>query len=436
MKLFSIVNRFRLGVEKESPDYVKEQVTSGIEFKGTNLIILIFAIVIASVGLNVNSTAVIIGAMLISPLMGPIIGMGYALATYDFILLKRSLKNFTFAVVTSLIASTIYFGISPLNEAHSELLARTTPTIYDVMIALFGGFAGIVAASSKKKGNVIPGVAIATALMPPLCTAGYGIATAQWSYFFGALYLFNINTVFIALSTMLFARFLKFPPVQTDEVKIKRANRWVYVIVLLTVLPSIYLGYRLVLQDQFTRRANDFINAEAQTGNTYLLKSDIEPSDRKITLIFGGQKLSESQRVNLAEKLSYFELDDAKLVIKQGFALDEQGKEASRLEKYYNDIKTLEQMNLYLKSQNDSLLDVTKYQNTIESRIYFEAKSLYPDLGYLFLSRKKVQIDSIIKEVDYVFIDKWKSDLNKTAIINWLKMRLESDSINLIIENK
>jgi len=170
-------------------DQIHSSIEKGIIFKGTNLWILIFAIVIASVGLNTNSTAVIIGAMLISPLMGPINGMGYSIATYDFALFQRALKNFTFAVAASLLASTVYFSISPLSRAHSELLARTSPTIYDVLIALFGGLAGIVAISSRHKGTVIAGVAIATALMPPLCTAGYGLATLQFSYFFGAFYL-------------------------------------------------------------------------------------------------------------------------------------------------------------------------------------------------------------------------------------------------------
>ena len=171
-RIRNILRYFDLESELEDNDVVHEEILKGIVFKGTNLWILGFAIIVASVGLNMNSTAVIIGAMLISPLMGPINGMGYSIATYNFELFKQSVKNFTFAVGTSLVASTTYFALSPISTAHSELLARTSPTIYDVLIALFGGLAGIVAISSKQKGNVIPGVAIATALMPPLCTAG------------------------------------------------------------------------------------------------------------------------------------------------------------------------------------------------------------------------------------------------------------------------
>lgn len=193
--------------ELETIDYIRKNV----EFKGANLWILIFAIFVASVGLNVNSTAVIIGAMLISPLMGPIMGIGLAAGINDFELLKKSMKNLGIAVVISILTSTIYFSFTPLNDAQSELLARTEPTIWDVLIALFGGLAGIVAGSRKEKSNAIPGVAIATALMPPLCTAGYGLATANLYYFFGAFYLFFINSVFISLSTYVIVRFMKFP---------------------------------------------------------------------------------------------------------------------------------------------------------------------------------------------------------------------------------
>ena len=177
---------FDLRKDKDDEKVIMESIRSGVEFRGANLWILIFAIFVASLGLNVNSTAVIIGAMLISPLMGPIIGMGLAVGINDFELLKRSMKSYALATVISVVTATIYFALTPLDEAQSELLARTSPSIYDVLIALFGGLAGIVALSTKDKGNVLPGVAIATALMPPLCTAGYGLATGQLIYFLGA----------------------------------------------------------------------------------------------------------------------------------------------------------------------------------------------------------------------------------------------------------
>ncbi|MBK1440253.1 TIGR00341 family protein [Parapedobacter sp. ISTM3] len=243
MNIQRLSEKFNIKSEQEDFDIIHDTVEKGIYFKGTNLWILIFAIVIACVGLNVNSTAVVIGAMLISPLMGPILGVGYSLATYDFRLLRRSLTNFGFAVGSSLAASTLYFLATPLSEAHSELLARTQPNIYDVVIALVGGLAGIVALSSKQKGNVIPGVAIATALMPPLCTAGYGLATGTWNYFFGAFYLFTINTVFIAVATLMTVRFLNYPIWHgVDESTKKIANRWVSVIATVTILPSLYFS--------------------------------------------------------------------------------------------------------------------------------------------------------------------------------------------------
>ncbi|MDE7150718.1 MAG: TIGR00341 family protein, partial [Candidatus Amulumruptor sp.] len=195
-----LVNYFSFSGQLISQAEAEESIRDGVSFKGTNIVILILAILIASLGLNTNSTAVIIGAMLISPLMGPIIGSGLGVGVHDFDLIKRSLRNLAMAAGFSVIASTVYFLISPVNEQHSELLARTSPTIYDVLIAFVGGFAGILAIASRNKGNVLPGVAIATALMPPLCTAGYGLATWQLHYFFGAFYLFIINSIYIAFA--------------------------------------------------------------------------------------------------------------------------------------------------------------------------------------------------------------------------------------------
>jgi uncharacterized hydrophobic protein (TIGR00271 family) len=223
MSLFSFFKEiFDLQEGKEEEYNTIETIKKGIEFKGTNLWVLIFAIFIASIGLNVNSTAVIIGAMLISPLMGPIMGLGLGLGIYDFELIKKSLKNLTIAVVISLTTSSLYFLLTPLREAQSEILARTYPTIWDVFIAFLGGLAGIIAITRKDKGNAIPGVAIATALMPPLCTAGYGIASGNFLFFLGAFYLFFINSVFISLSTFLIVRFLKFPQINFVDLKLEK----------------------------------------------------------------------------------------------------------------------------------------------------------------------------------------------------------------------
>ncbi len=197
-----IINRLSLLKEREDFAVVQVNIKKNSLAEGTNLWILFFAILIACLGLNINSSAVVIGAMLISPLIGPIVGIGFGVAINDLKLLKTAFTSYIFATTVGLIASTIYFLISPMHAAHSEILARTTPSIYDVMIASFGGFAGIIAMTSKQKGNVIPGLAIATALMPPLCTAGYGLATAQFNYFLGAFYLYIINSVFIFAATI------------------------------------------------------------------------------------------------------------------------------------------------------------------------------------------------------------------------------------------
>ncbi|HOP45152.1 MAG TPA: TIGR00341 family protein [Flavobacteriales bacterium] len=266
---------FDLTEDAQEYSAVVEEVSRNVVFRGTNLWILMFAIVICSVGLNVNSTAVIIGAMLISPLMGPIIGVGVGVGIFDTQLIRKGARNLLVAVVISVFSSALYFWITPLSEAQSELLARTTPTLWDVLIALFGGLAGIVAATRKEKTNVIPGVAIATALMPPLCTTGYGLATGQWAYFLGALYLFFINAVFISVSAFLLVRLLRFPRATfVDQVQERRVRWIVWTVVVITVIPSIWLAYTLVERTLFQRRAELFVTQEFDFPETRVVLSD------------------------------------------------------------------------------------------------------------------------------------------------------------------
>lgn len=255
---------------EDAKEKVLENVTSNISFRGSNLWILACAIVVASVGLNVNSTAVIIGAMLISPLMGPIVGAGFALGTYDFALLKKSLKNLLIATLVSLSVSFIYFLLSPFKDAQSELLARTSPNIYDVLIAFFGGLVGVIAITRVEKGNPIPGVAIATALMPPLCTAGYGLAIGNLSYFAGALYLYSINCFFICISTFFIVKYLKYPKVKfVDKGREKRITRTITLLIMVMIIPSFYLAYVLLQQKKYTQLVDHFINTElVQKGYT------------------------------------------------------------------------------------------------------------------------------------------------------------------------
>lgn len=273
---FFLIRHFDLRQEKEDEEETIESLKKGVEFRGTNLWVLIFAIFLASLGLNTNSTAVIIGAMLISPLMGPIMGFGLGLGIADFELVKRSLRNYLTATLFSVVTATIYFLISPISEAQSELLARTSPTIYDVLIAFFGGLAGIVAGSTKSKGNVIPGVAIATALMPPLCTAGFGLATGNLSYFLGAFYLYFINTVFISLSTYIVVRVLKYPHKEfLDKKRAMVVRRYMMIIVTCTIIPSLYLTYRVLRTTVFEEQVKSFVNKELDFPNTQVLSRTV-----------------------------------------------------------------------------------------------------------------------------------------------------------------
>jgi uncharacterized hydrophobic protein (TIGR00271 family) len=276
------------------------------------------AILIASIGLNVNSTAVVIGAMLISPLMGPITGVGYGLGVQDAPLIRRSLLNMAVFVGISLAASTLYFLITPLSDASSELLARTAPTIWDVLIALFGGAAGMIGLTRKEPTTLIPGVAIATALMPPLCTAGYGLATGQASFFFGAFFLFTINSVFIALATLGITRVLRLPLHADADEATRRRRRWIIgVVVLLTVLPSIYLAAELVRHEWFASRAQRYVSAiEENDRNLVVLDSDIDPRRRLIQITPLGEPITPELQRSLETRLPAFGLANATLEIR------------------------------------------------------------------------------------------------------------------------
>ncbi len=283
-------------------DDAAERIKKSIWFQGPNVWILAFSIVIASVGLNVNSTAVIIGAMLISPLMGPIIGIGLSLGTYDFDLLREALKNLLIMVLISLAASTFFFLISPLSLVNAtELEARTSPTIYDVLIALFGGLAGILENSRKERGTVLSGVAIATALMPPLCTAGYGLAHLSARFFFGALYLFLINCVFITIATYLMVRYLHFRKVDNPNPVISsRRIRLMSLILFLFIAPSLWSAFNLIRSNNFERNVRDFVTEKRVYGKTYLYDYRIvRDKGRKVTLFITGNTLSQADSTNI-----------------------------------------------------------------------------------------------------------------------------------------
>jgi uncharacterized hydrophobic protein (TIGR00271 family) len=310
--------RFSLHDDKAEDTEIEARIRDGVELRGATPWVLIFAIFVASVGLNVNSTAVIIGAMLISPLMGPIMGAGLGVAVYDFDLVKRSLTNLGIATFISLVVSALYFSLTPLQQTQSELLARTSPTIWDVLIALFGGLAGIVGITRQEKSNVIPGVAIATALMPPVCTAGFGIATGQWQFAGGALYLYAINCVFISLATVVGIRALRlgrhgFANQKTE----KRVKATLLALALITSVPSGYLALDLVRQEVFRAKAQEFVDREFIFDKSQLVDTKIDPDKRVIDLSILGEPISPEALHHIEAKLATANLEGTKVVLHQ-----------------------------------------------------------------------------------------------------------------------
>lgn len=432
-------DKFSLHYEKEEYHTVIASIDNGVVFRGTNLWILIFAIFVASLGLNVNSTAVIIGAMLISPLMGPIMGIGLGIGINDVTLLRKAIYNYFIATCVALATSTIFFLISPLNDAHSEILARTSPNIYDVLIALFGGLAGIVATSTKQKGNVITGVAIATALMPPLCTAGYGLATLQFNFFFGAFYLYIINTVFIALATFVILRVLRFPYKHLQDKKAEKiARRIVWIVVVATLLPSLYFGYDMVQQNRFTKNANQFITNEAHFNNDYLLNKKIDAKNKTITLVFGGREILPKEIEQLQSQLKHYNLDNAFVEIKQGFAyLAAENKENEKNNEQTSQLtRALEESDkryMAIQSKLDSIHD----QQKIAAQIHAELKSQYTSLNNTIIQPSFMYGDSSDVKQVYLIALSFSSSIRKeekSKIENWLKIRLHQDSIKLIFQ--
>lgn len=427
-----------LNLEGEIDDYEKihQSIEKDVIFKGTNLWILVFAIIVASVGLNMNSTAVIIGAMLISPLMGPINGIGYSLATYNFPLFRKAGKNLAFAVLASLVASTAYFAMSPISTAHSELLARTSPTIYDVLIAFFGGLAGIVAISSKQKGNVIPGVAIATALMPPLCTAGYGLATGQFYYFFGAFYLFTINAVFIAISSVVTSQILKFPIITiVDQAQKIKVNRWISAIIIFVIIPSIYFGYKLVQRENFLNNANGYISSIKIFEGNYLLNHEINPDTKIINLTYGGASLSESQKNEIANKALNFKLKDIKVEFQQGFSFEKINEKSTEVDQLKTELFRVNE----LLNEKNRLLDSISQRKQMARDLFNEIITLFPQITSASYSNSYVydKINNDPQKVAIFILTTKNSKISsgeKEKIEGWLKTRLKDDKIKVLYE--
>jgi len=424
---YKFLNHFKLTHQLEDPNSIYNQISEGVNFKGTNLWILMCSTLVCSVGLNMNSTAVVIGAMLISPLLGPINGIGYSIAVYDIKLFKKSLNNFLFAIITAFLSATLYFIITPISTAQTELLARTSPTIYDVLIALFGGTAGIIAMSTKTKGTVIPGVAIATALMPPLCTAGYGLATLQVSFLFGALYLFTINAVFIALAALLVSKLLKFPIHENAApARQKVIKRYVTLIIILTLIPSIFLGNRLVQQERFIEKSKKYIDNVRVIDDKYLLDYSIDPQKKVINLIYGGTTLDEKDKELIASRLQNFDLK-AEVVIKQGFAIDQ--KEYQEKEKLILQISSLE---AELNKQN-AIIDSIKSRpllakNLINELTIIDSNIISCAIADTYIFKADNSLDSTTVLLVGIANDDMPKN-EKERIISWLKARLQNEKI-------
>ncbi len=419
---------FDLHKGEENKELVLENVKNNTSFSGSNLWILMAAVFIASIGLNVNSTAVIIGAMLISPLMGPIVGAGFSLGVFDFQLLRKSLKNLLIATIASLLVSTIYFLLSPFKEAQSELLARTSPNIYDVLIAFFGGLVGVIAITRVEKGNPIPGVAIATALMPPLCTAGYGLATGNFKFFFGALFLYTINCVFIGIATFLIVKFLKYPPVNfVDKKEEKRVQNIVTMVSVLILIPSVYFAYSLYQEQKFIQSVNEFIDQEiVNKGNTLIYKkASFSSNPKKIELALLSKNYSQDEVEMLNKKLIDFGIENTNIEIKKNTSDD--------ISLLKNDI-----LNEVSKSDEKDKRIIELEQELIKnifdnSQLLKETKILFPKINAITVSNNSfAQGDSLVKKTILIYKAETPfSEEDEMQFKNWIEQRLNIKNVEI-----
>ncbi len=438
-QLKRIIN-FNDNIDIES---AKNQIIANIEFKGSNVWILIFATIIASVGLNVNSIPVVIGAMLISPLMGPIMGLGLALGINDTELLRKAFYNLIIMTIISITASTLYFLITPLDlEAPTELLARTNPTIYDVFIAFFGGLAVIVEVCRKDKGTVIAGAAIATALMPPLCTAGYGLANGTFSYFIGASYLYFINSVFIALAAFLMIRYLKFPFVKfSDEVKQKKVHRIITIFTIVLIIPSIYSAVTVIQENKFNQAAKRFISHNKSIGNSYIYDYNINHRARKstITVSIAGETLDQQNINRLYEKIAEYGIKRDQLVINQSStSAPENFNETDVVKGIFAQNEQEIRRREELISQMENELKTYRQNELPVSQVAKELATQYPQVSAITLARGTrvagtvstpqliaiIELSGVISEEDF------------TKLKQWLMVRLDSNNIKFITETK
>lgn len=423
-KIFHFID-LQSGEEEKAK--VLENVKSNISFRGSSLWILACAIVVASVGLNVNSTAVIIGAMLISPLMGPIVGAGFGLGMYDFALLKRSLKNLLIATVVSLLVSTVYFMLSPFKEIQSELAARTSPNIYDIFIAFFGGLVGVIAITRVEKGNPIPGVAIATALMPPLCTAGYGLALGNFKFFFGALYLYTINCVFICIATFIIVKYLKYPFVkQTNVATEKKVKYMISFLTLALIVPSVFFAYQLFQEKKYKQKVEQFLKVEfTEKGYTILYKkTQFTSNPKKIDIAFLRKRLDKNQIQTLNKKLNAYELSNTVLNVIQ----DTTDLKQDILNEITFNNKTMSEKDMIIAKLR-SQISALKFDN---KAILSETRILFPSIENIAVANHIFDESANVQKVITVVLYQSTKDLSDDDEIKlsaWLKNKFKTDEV-------
>ncbi len=416
------------------------RIKNNIWFRGPNVWILAFSIIVASVGLNVNSTAVIIGAMLISPLMGPIIGVGYSLGTNDATLLKQAAKNLLVMVVISLLASSLFFFLSPLRLVNpTELEARTAPTIYDVLIALFGGLAGIFETSRKDRGTVLSGVAIATALMPPLCTAGYGLAHWDMHFFLGAMYLFIINGVFIALATYATVKALHFPQAELfDASKAKRQRAFITVIILAVIIPSALAAVQLVQNTNYERKVIDFITENNSfSGGQFIYDYSVKRGHREAELFLTGEMLNDAARERLLEAAEDHGIE------RQSLTLNEHGFRPGRDEETEKLVKGIyERSDMEIARKDERIRELEKQLRDIHDReipyaqIQREANHSYPEISQLTITRgatASADTSLVSNRTIVVAVSRKKmAEKDRTDLEDWLKIRLQDTTVTVV----
>ena len=421
-----------------------QRIRGGIAFRGPNVFILFCAIIIAAVGLNLNSIPVIIGAMLISPVMGPILGFGLGVSINDTSLVKDSAKNFLVMVVISILASTLFYLISPLQlEQQTELLARTNPTLYDVLIALFGGFAGILETSRKERGGtVIPGVAIATALMPPLCTVGYGIAHLELKFILGAFYLFLINSVFISLATVITVKYLRFPVLAGDEKIRRHSARWSGVILTLLIVPSVLSAIQMIQDNNFARNAELLVKNNKNLGKSYIYdyKTNLENRPHTLELYLAGEKMEADTRERLLTQAEEAGITRSQIMIHEDAAF--QNELLTESELIRNIIESHSQQVEELEGKITELTgEIQQYKNRElpAALITRELTAQYEGIRRVTLTRGQ-QTDTAGDETSEVIVaildcTKPLKDAERTRIQSWLKVRLGAERVDVIVNN-